>query len=139
MRRLPLWRRLLKPALLVAALAVVFGWVLPQFIDYDEVWQALKQLDAWELAALLALASLFTGGDFFLAARLLGLVAAAAVARRRHAALAQAEPLACLRAGRHAEPPRAVGRRHLDLRAERRLVDRHRHGDVHERPEGAGA
>ena len=40
----------------VAALVVVFVWVLPQFIDYDDVWNALKQLDAWELAALVVLA-----------------------------------------------------------------------------------
>ena len=48
----PLWRRLLRPMLVVAGLVVVFVWVLPQFIDYDDVWSALKQLDAWELAAL---------------------------------------------------------------------------------------
>ena len=42
--------------LVVAALVVVFVWVLPQFIDYDDVWSALKQLDAWELAALVVLA-----------------------------------------------------------------------------------
>ena len=28
----------------------MFAWVLPQFIDYDEVWNALQQLDAWEVA-----------------------------------------------------------------------------------------
>ena len=42
--------------LVVAGLVVVFVWVLPQFIDYDDVWSALKQLDAWELAALVVLA-----------------------------------------------------------------------------------
>ena len=57
-------------------------------------------------------------------------VAAAAVARRRHAALAQPEPLSRLRARRHPQPGRAVERRHLDLRAERRLVDRDRHRQV---------
>jgi uncharacterized membrane protein YbhN (UPF0104 family) len=51
----PLWRRLLKPVLVAAALAVVFGWLLPQFIDYQEVWEALTQLDEWEVLVLLGL------------------------------------------------------------------------------------
>ena len=51
----PLWRRLLKPVLVVAALVLVFGWVLPQFIDYEEVWDALAELDPWEVAVLLGL------------------------------------------------------------------------------------
>ena len=37
----PVWRRMLRPALVIAALALIFGWLLPQFIDYDEVWDAL--------------------------------------------------------------------------------------------------
>ena len=41
--------------MVVAALAVVFGWLLPRFIDYQEVWDALTELDGWEVAALLAL------------------------------------------------------------------------------------
>ena len=49
----PLWRRLLRPVLVIAALAIVFGWLLPQFIDYDDVWDALTQLDGWELVVLL--------------------------------------------------------------------------------------
>ena len=49
----PPWRRLLKPVLVIAALVVVFGWLLPQFIDYEEVWDALTQLDGWEVAVLL--------------------------------------------------------------------------------------
>ena len=52
----PLWKRLLRPALMIAALVVVFAWVLPKFIDYDEVWHALQRLDARELLALVALA-----------------------------------------------------------------------------------
>jgi uncharacterized membrane protein YbhN (UPF0104 family) len=52
----PLWRRALKPVIVTAALALVFGWLLPQFIDYQEVWEALTQLDAWELLVLLGLA-----------------------------------------------------------------------------------
>ena len=51
----PLWRRLLKPALVTAALVVVFGWLLPRFIDYEQVWDALTELDSGELAVLLVL------------------------------------------------------------------------------------
>ena len=51
----PLWRRLLRPALVIAALALVFGWLLPQFIDYEEVWDALTELDGWEAVVLLGL------------------------------------------------------------------------------------
>jgi uncharacterized membrane protein YbhN (UPF0104 family) len=51
----PALRRALKPVLLVAALAIVFGWLLPKFVDYHEVWDALKQLDVGELLVLLAL------------------------------------------------------------------------------------
>jgi uncharacterized membrane protein YbhN (UPF0104 family) len=51
----PRWRRLLRPVLVIAALAVVFGWLLPQFIDYEQVWEAVKQLDAWEVVLLLGL------------------------------------------------------------------------------------
>jgi hypothetical protein len=32
--------------LVIAALAVVFGWLLPRFIDYQQVWAALTELDA---------------------------------------------------------------------------------------------
>ena len=39
---------------MVAGLVAV--WVLPQFINYDDAWSALKQLDGWELAALVLLA-----------------------------------------------------------------------------------
>jgi uncharacterized membrane protein YbhN (UPF0104 family) len=46
---------LLKPALVIAGLVVVFGWLLPRFIDYKQVWDALTQLDAWEVVALLVL------------------------------------------------------------------------------------
>jgi hypothetical protein len=40
----------------IAALAVVFGWLLPRFIDYQQVWAALTELDAWEVVVLLGLA-----------------------------------------------------------------------------------
>ena len=53
--RRPLWRRLRRPALMIAALVLVFGWLLPQFIDYEEVWDALAELDALEVAVLVGL------------------------------------------------------------------------------------
>ena len=40
---------------MVAALALVFGWLLPRFIDYEQVWDALTELDAVEVAVLLGL------------------------------------------------------------------------------------
>jgi uncharacterized membrane protein YbhN (UPF0104 family) len=55
LERRPLWRRLLRPVLVAAVIVFVFGWLLPQFIDYDEVWEALGQLDGREVAVLFAL------------------------------------------------------------------------------------
>jgi Na+-driven multidrug efflux pump len=51
----PLWKRWLQVALVVAALAVVFGWVLPRFIDYEQVRDALTELTVWEALVLLGL------------------------------------------------------------------------------------
>lgn len=52
----PLWRRLVRPAVLLATVLVVFGWLLPQVIDYDQVWAALTDLDAAEVLVLVVLA-----------------------------------------------------------------------------------
>ena len=41
--------------MVIAALVVVFGWLLPQFIDYAEVWDALTELDALDVVVLLGL------------------------------------------------------------------------------------
>ena len=46
----------MRPALMIVALGFVFGWLLPQFIDYDEVWEALTELDTTEVLILLGLA-----------------------------------------------------------------------------------
>jgi uncharacterized membrane protein YbhN (UPF0104 family) len=51
----PLWRRLIRPAVVIATLALVFGWLLPQVIDYQQVWSALAQLDALQVLVLLVL------------------------------------------------------------------------------------
>ena len=53
--RRALWKRSLRPVLVIVALVLVFGWLLPQFIDYEEVWDALAQLDGWEFVVLLGL------------------------------------------------------------------------------------
>jgi uncharacterized membrane protein YbhN (UPF0104 family) len=55
LERRPLWRRAIRPVLLIVVLAFVFAWLLPQFIDYDDVWEALRRLDSGEVVGLLAL------------------------------------------------------------------------------------
>ena len=50
------WRRLVKPAVLAAALLFAFGWLLPRYGDYDEVWAAVTELDGWEVLVLTGLA-----------------------------------------------------------------------------------
>ena len=39
----------------LAILAFVFGWLLPRFVDYQEVWNAIKGLSWWEFLILFAL------------------------------------------------------------------------------------
>ena len=51
----PWWRRLVRPTLVLAALAIVFGWLLPQVIDYQQVWDAVTSLDGWEVVVLVGL------------------------------------------------------------------------------------
>ncbi len=46
----------MRPALMILALVFVFGWLLPQFIDYDEVWEALTELETTEMVVLVGLA-----------------------------------------------------------------------------------
>src|SRR4051812_9902559 len=50
-------RRRSRHVVLALSLVVVFGWVLPQFIDYGEVVEALAELDTRELAVLTLLAA----------------------------------------------------------------------------------
>lgn len=52
----PAWRRMLKLATVVTALTLVFGWLLPKFIDYDQVWAAMTELDGAEIALLVGVA-----------------------------------------------------------------------------------
>jgi hypothetical protein len=46
---------LLRPVVVIGVLVLVFGWLLPQFVDYQEVGAALAELDGWELVVLLVL------------------------------------------------------------------------------------
>ena len=41
--------------MVIAVLTVVFGWLLPQFIDYQQVWDAVTELDGWEVVVLVGL------------------------------------------------------------------------------------
>jgi uncharacterized protein (TIRG00374 family) len=45
---------LIQIGIAVAILIVIFGFVLPQVIDYEQVWETIKKLEAWQLLALLA-------------------------------------------------------------------------------------
>ena len=38
-----------------ALLIFIFGWLLPRFIDYEEVWEAIKDLAWWEFLILFVL------------------------------------------------------------------------------------
>ena len=46
----------MRPAIILVTLILVFGWLLPRFVDYQAVWAALKELDAWEIVVLFVLA-----------------------------------------------------------------------------------
>ena len=45
---------LIQIGIAVAIIIVIFGFVLPQVIDYEQVWETIKNLEAWQLLALLA-------------------------------------------------------------------------------------
>ena len=46
----------MKPVVVCVALVLVFGWLLPRFVDYQAVWAALKELAPWEVVTLFGLA-----------------------------------------------------------------------------------
>lgn len=54
----PLWKRLLPIVLGLGIVIFLFGWVLPQFIDYDAVFRAIGNISWWEWAALIIIAAL---------------------------------------------------------------------------------
>ena len=61
----PLWKRLLPIAGALVIVVVIFGWVLPQFIDYEAAFCAIGDLDALSEGNVrvptVALASLIQG------------------------------------------------------------------------------
>jgi uncharacterized membrane protein YbhN (UPF0104 family) len=54
----PLWKRLLPLLLGLTIVVVLFGWVLPQFIDYDAVFRAIGNISGAAWVGLLLLAAL---------------------------------------------------------------------------------
>ena len=50
---------LIQGGVALAILVVVFGFVLPQVIDYKQVWETIKALEPWQIGALI-LAGLIT-------------------------------------------------------------------------------
>jgi hypothetical protein len=52
----PLWKRLLPIAGGLAIVVFVFGWVLPQFIDYESAFRAIGEIDAFEWIVLIIVA-----------------------------------------------------------------------------------
>lgn len=49
-------QRVVRSLIVVAVLVFVFGWLLPQFIDYDLIWEALTNLTFQDLLVLSLLA-----------------------------------------------------------------------------------
>lgn len=50
----PLWKRILPIGLAFLVVVIIFGWVLPQFIDYDAVFRAIGEITGTEWILLLA-------------------------------------------------------------------------------------
>lgn len=70
-RRDPLWKRALPILVMVAVVAIVFGAVLPNFIDYDAVFRAIGNVSllAWVVLAVAALVRVVPEGLVFDAAQ----------------------------------------------------------------------
>lgn len=54
----PLWKRALPIVGSLVLVVFIFGWLLPQFIDYDAVFRAIREIAANEWALLLLVAGL---------------------------------------------------------------------------------
>jgi uncharacterized membrane protein YbhN (UPF0104 family) len=54
----PLWKRLLPTVLGLGIVVFLFGWVLPQFIDYDAVFRAIGTISFFEWVVLLVVAAI---------------------------------------------------------------------------------
>ena len=66
----PLWKRLLPLIITVGFAAFLFGWVLPQFIDYEAVFRAIGEISAsqWLVLLVVALVRLVPEGWVYRAA-----------------------------------------------------------------------
>ncbi|MGI9584446.1 MAG: lysylphosphatidylglycerol synthase domain-containing protein [Acidimicrobiia bacterium] len=53
----PMWKRLLPTVLGLGIVVFLFGWVLPQFIDYDAVFRAIGRISPFEWVLLLLVAA----------------------------------------------------------------------------------
>lgn len=67
----PLWRRFLPIAGAIVLLVVLFGWVLPQFIDYDAVFRSIGSTDGreWLILIVLALVRFIPEGGLYVTAQ----------------------------------------------------------------------
>jgi uncharacterized protein (TIRG00374 family) len=52
-RRRPTWKRIVGIALGIGVLVAVFGFVLPRFANYSDVWRQFRSMNVWWLLALL--------------------------------------------------------------------------------------
>ena len=57
-KKTPLWKRLLPTAITVGIVVYLFGWVLPQYIDYEVVFREIGAINAQEWIILVVIASL---------------------------------------------------------------------------------
>ena len=67
----PLWKRLLPIILGLGIVVFLFGWVLPQFIDYEAVFRAIGNISALEWIVLLVAAAVrfIPEGGIYIAAQ----------------------------------------------------------------------
>jgi uncharacterized membrane protein YbhN (UPF0104 family) len=67
----PVWKRLLPTVLGLGIVTFLFGWVLPQFIDYDAVFRSIGTISLFEWVVLLVLAGFrfFPEGWIYIAAQ----------------------------------------------------------------------
>lgn len=52
----PLWKRLLPIVGALVLVVFIFGWLLPQYVDYEAVFSSIRQVSGWEWVVLLLLA-----------------------------------------------------------------------------------
>ncbi|MGI9666665.1 MAG: lysylphosphatidylglycerol synthase domain-containing protein [Acidimicrobiia bacterium] len=67
----PLWKRLLPIIVGVAVMVFLFGFVLPQFIDYEAVFRAIGKIDgqSWAILIVLAFVRFLPEGLIYVAAQ----------------------------------------------------------------------